>query len=250
MRVSKIEIFGFKSFMDRLVLNLDEGITGVVGPNGCGKSNIVDAIRWVLGETRAKNLRGGVLEDVIFNGTDELRPLGLAEVSLTVEADGKHFLEDLVSQDLEADQMTQQTDVVEGEEASAGASAASQYAVGSLLEKYSWLKSASEVQVTRRLYRSGESEFFINRVQCRLKDMKDFFRAIGLSAKGYTIVAQGEVSKIVTSKPEQRRRFLEEAAGVQGFRERINSTESRLKETNQNLERIDDIIHEVSRTVG
>ncbi len=289
MQVSRIEIFGFKSFMDRLVLSLDSGVTGIVGPNGCGKSNIVDAVRWVLGETRAKNLRGGVLEDVIFNGTEKLRPLGLAEVSLTLKAESDNFLQDLMSPDLEAQmiaEMANQEMVVDAEEdfdlpetevnelgleLTAGGfkedlseeeatmdlrskmevsrANITSLSIGSLLEKFSWLKSATEVQVTRRLYRSGESEFFLNRVPCRLKDLKDFFRAVGLSAKGFTIVAQGEISNIITSKPEQRRKLLEEAAGVQGFRDRINSTQSRLNETTVNIERLDDIIKEVSRQV-
>ena len=203
MRVSRVEVFGFKSFMDRLVLPLEQGITGVVGPNGCGKSNIVDAIRWVLGETRAKNLRGGFLEDVIFNGTDKLRPLGLAEVSLTIQSEGNDLLSDLVSPDLEAELVARNISPDQEEENSEQAGEerlvdqlevssedsapitnAGEVAASSLIEKYSWLKSASEVQVTRRLYRSGESEFFINRVPCRLKDMKDFFRAVGLSSKG------------------------------------------------------------------
>lgn len=259
MKVSRIEAFGFKSFMERLSLPLHPGITGVVGPNGCGKSNIVDAIRWVLGESRAKNLRGDLLEDVIFNGTDKLRPLGLAEVSITVQSDGNDFFQDLISPELEAE-LVAEGGVFENEEViieldlansiHKGKNRVSQTATGSLLEKYSWLKSASEVQVTRRLYRSGESEFFINQVPCRLKDLKDFFRAIGLSTKGFTIVAQGEVARIITSRPEQRRKVLEEAAGVQGFRDRINTTTSRLAETRQNLDRLEDIISEVSRQVN
>ena len=294
MQVSRIEVFGFKSFMDRLVLPLDVGITGIVGPNGCGKSNVVDAIRWVLGESRAKNLRGGVLEDVIFNGTDKLRPLGLAEVTISVRSEGNNFFEDLISPELEAEKIAmgnlvfddlliddeeeeknnnlddssesespglkvvnldidteapQDTEILSSQMTTQDLSVNKTSASTSLLQKYSWLKSASEIQVTRRLYRSGESEFFINKVNCRLKDIKDFFRAIGLSAKGFTIVAQGEVSNIVTSKPEQRRKVMEEAAGVQGFRDKINSAQARLKETSQNLERIEDIVGEVSRQV-
>ena len=294
MQVSRIEIFGFKSFMEKLVLPLNSGITGIVGPNGCGKSNVVDAVRWVLGETRAKNLRGGVLEDVIFNGTDKLRPLGLAEVTMTVKAEGKDFFEDLTSPELEAERIANGEDldeeldeeiveeeVLEVEELSELNEDGqpilrvvdSEYleeekeeekkeeeekklnqnktsASTSLLQKYSWLKSASEIQVTRRLYRSGESEFFINKVPCRLKDMRDFFRAVGLSSKGFTIVAQGEISQIITSKPEQRRKVMEEAAGVQGFRDKINSAQARLRETADNLDRINDIVGEVSRQVG
>ncbi|MCB0332331.1 MAG: AAA family ATPase, partial [Bdellovibrionales bacterium] len=317
MRVSRLEIFGFKSFMDRLVLPLDGGVTGIVGPNGCGKSNIVDALRWVLGETKAKNLRGGHLEDVIFNGTDKLRPLGLAEVTLSLRASGDNFFSDLVSPDLEAEILVQEvqaeaeTDledeevVVDGEEAPVEGAGKPHLTVidgrknqaqeaenqpngedvllgdvqeatqqletskeettadeedevddgtplisATLLSRFSWLRSASEVQVTRRLYRSGESEFFINRVPCRLKDLKEFFRAVGVSARAYTIVAQGEVARIVTSKPVERRLILEEAAGVLGFRDKIRSAERRLKETEVNISRIEDIHKEVTRQVN
>lgn len=289
MRVSRVEIFGFKSFMEKLILPLDSGVTGVVGPNGCGKSNIVDAIRWVLGETRAKSLRGGTLEDVIFNGTDKLKPLGLAEVSLVLRADDENFFGDLVSQNLEADNLLKEIsesvdssneleeesseereeepqkhkfEVIDGnkgqteeedsdQEASLTDSQGSSVTPESarLLNRMSWLKSANEIQVTRRLYRSGESEFFINKVVCRLKDIKELFRAVGLGARAYTIVAQGEIGRIVTAKGEERRKILEEAAGVQGFREKIAVAERRLKDTSVNISRIDDIITEVERQV-
>jgi hypothetical protein len=234
--------------MERLVLPLEGGMTGVVGPNGCGKSNIVDALRWVLGETRANNLRGDVLEDVIFNGTDKLRPLGLAEVTITLRATEQDFFADLVSPSLEADliasiesieapaieseDVLDDSTVNEGEEKprltvidgalsanfnvteeqgipepvapeatpddgtpAAGSDESDAEAEvanrATMLTRFAWLKSVTEVQVTRRLYRSGESEFFINRVQCRLKDIKDFFRAVGLGARSHTIIAQG-----------------------------------------------------------
>jgi energy-coupling factor transporter ATP-binding protein EcfA2 len=223
MRVERLEVFGFKSFMERLVLPLEDGITGVVGPNGCGKSNIIDALRWVLGETRASQLRGGVLEDVIFNGTETLRPLGLAEVSVVIRAEKDNLLNELVqyyenaeisvlaapipaanddataSQDearqtvpekvedelapvlvTAAPMLPQQPaneDSVEqatlGEEVNQESGEAAQPEalahdfladIKASLSKYSWLQSLSEVQVTRRLYRSGESEFFINKV--------------------------------------------------------------------------------------
>ncbi|RMG43745.1 MAG: hypothetical protein D6719_03145 [Candidatus Dadabacteria bacterium] len=297
MLVSRIEIFGFKSFMDRLVLPLDRGITGVVGPNGCGKSNIVDAIRWILGETRARNLRGGTLEDVIFNGTSSLRPLGLAEVTLTLRAQEKDFFADLVSPTLEAELLEQEVldelseepgteeddpenrssvkqdapkscdgrprlTVIEGnlnkpENKTVGntviredKTTESSPVSTALIHKFSWLKSVNEVQVTRRLYRSGESEFFINRVPCRLRDIKELFRAINLSARAYTVVAQGEVGRMVSARPEERRLMLEEAAGVVGFRDKIAAATRRLKETEVNLSRIDDIIKEVTRQVN
>lgn len=345
MQISRLEIFGFKSFMDRLILPVEPGVTGIVGPNGCGKSNIIDALRWVLGETRAKSLRGGTLEDVIFNGTDKLRPLGLAEVSITLRSSDKNFFEDLISPGLEAElfaeeeerkalaeleaiegavpansnedrsedladagtveglepvaergangrpllkviqgQLLEATSAREGvnallsdyaglnlpaedilEEASedeaesqtstniAGVSAETSSAISqaaTLLHRFSWLKATNEVQVTRRLYRSGESEFFINRVACRLKDLKELFRAVGLGARTYTIVAQGEVSRVVTARSDERRRILEEAAGVQGFRERIVAANRRLEDTDNNIARLEDVLKERNRQVN
>ncbi len=297
MRVNRLEIFGFKSFMDRVVLPLEPGITAVVGPNGCGKSNVVDSLRWVLGETRAKSLRGGVLEDVIFNGTDKLRPLGLAEVTLTLRSNDDSFFGDLVSPAMEAELLADEvsdpainveeeegdsaveldeqavgdTDAVidrpvlkiiegrkgketeellaNGVEETFSAKTAPSSGPASLANRFSWLRCVNEVQVTRRLYRSGESEFFINRVACRLKDIKDLFRAVGLSTKAYTIVAQNEVLKVVTAKPEERRQLIEEAAGVLGFRDRIAAAGRRLEDTLLNTARLGDVVSEASRQV-
>jgi chromosome segregation protein len=324
MRVERLEIFGFKSFMERLVLPLETGITGVVGPNGCGKSNVVDALRWVLGETRASQLRGDLLEDVIFNGTESLRPLGLAEVSIVIRADKDSFYQDLVSyyEQIEigekgiapvgvidaaqtviseqgqttakevaagaigepenCDQLgPENTDVVLAEDAAVEAlegeaeslsdappmtaadiqasatSVVAETATGDFLadikaslSKYAWLQSVSEVQITRRLYRSGESEFFINKVQCRLKDLKEFFRVVGLAARGYTIIAQGEIGRIISAKPDERRLVIEEAAHIAGFREHMNAVGKRLVDTQGQLVRIDDVIKEVARQVA
>lgn len=318
MKVARIEVFGFKSFMERLILPLEGGITGVVGPNGCGKSNVVDALRWVLGETRASQLRGGTLEDVIFNGTDSLRPLGLAEVTITLRADGHALLDDLVSPQIEAELVasgeleSSESELSEVEDRSSDSSvidkdedrprltvirggmldgrddedagapehftesggegqtqlseSAEQEVVlsegdepsrtsdkrrsASLISRFHWLASVSEVQITRRFYRSGESEFFINKVPCRLKDLKDFFRAVGLGARAYTIVAQGEVGRIVTAKPADRRMILEEAAGVVGFRDKIAEASRRLADTSQNILRLQDVAAELERQVA
>ena len=305
MRVARLDLFGFKSFMERLVLPLEVGVTAVVGPNGCGKSNIVDALRWVLGESRASNLRGGSLEDVIFNGTDKLRPLGLAEVTLTLRPSSASFLSDLSSpaasleavlagldaensklpsltensgpqltviegrlgktQDFAAEDLARDpaSESLESEDLNSDLSSAEAVEVGDLecdplelderqsfISRFAWLDGVNEVQVTRRLYRSGESEFFINRVACRLKDLKELFRALGLGARAYTVVAQGEVGRIISAKPEERRLVLEEAAGVSGFREKIAASNRRLEETEQNAARLDDIRSEVSRQVA
>ena len=292
------------------MLPLEQGITGVVGPNGCGKSNIIDALRWVLGESRASQLRGGVLEDVIFNGTETLRPLGLAEVSVVIRADGQSLYQDLISyyESVEGDVYEATTgssspeaqdglaeEALEGVEPSEAAVssapensdelaqavgepssteaessvAAAAPADGSLTEgiseqaasdfvadikaslsKYTWLNSTSEVQITRRLYRSGESEFFINKVPCRLKDIKELFRVIGLAARGYTIIAQGEIGRIITAKPDDRRMVIEEAAHIAGFRENMNAVSKRIVDTEGQLIRLDDVIKEVTRQVG
>lgn len=310
MRVERLEVFGFKSFMERLCLPLEAGITGVVGPNGCGKSNIIDALRWVLGETRASQLRGGVLEDVIFNGTEALRPLGLAEVSLVIRAEKDSLLEELISyyESLEreglsaieqsegsthdesegsdenetqggkpenSDEGELSKDIEGGEEplmcgeatdATATAKNSNSLAqcnndssdeqpsflsdIKASLAKYSWLQSVSEVQVTRRLYRSGESEFFINKVPCRLKDLKELFRVLGLASRGYTIIAQGEIGRIITAKPDDRRQVIEEAAHIAGFREHINAVGKRLEDTKGQVIRLEDVIKEVTRQVA
>jgi chromosome segregation protein len=270
MRVTRLELFGFKSFPERTILPLEGGITGVVGPNGCGKSNVVDALRWVLGETRASQLRGGLLEDVIFNGTESLRPLGLAEVTMTLRSEHKGYFGQLTSPSAEAKALAERkTDVgtvktgeVSNEDSTADSTDISPSGEANVVElvpnepdhtslnsRFAWLNEVSEVQVTRRLYRSGESEFFVNKVACRLKDLKDLFRAVGISARSYTIVAQGEVGRIVTSKPADRRIILEEAAGIAGFRDQASEAGRRLGETTQGIVRIDDIVSELSRQV-
>ncbi len=294
------------------MLPLEAGITGVVGPNGCGKSNIIDALRWVLGETRASQLRGGVLEDVIFNGTESLRPLGLAEVSIVIRAEKDNLLAELVSYyeaaenavarntagseagvDIKSDtgpeaekisdpvvtpgDTLSQTsalptqavndDAVEslGDDSGAGdgqhmsgaaeevVEAASHDFMSDIkasLSKYSWLQAVSEVQVTRRLYRSGESEFFINKVPARLKDLKELFRVLGLASRGYTIIAQGEIGRIITAKPDDRRQVIEEAAHIAGFKEHITAVAKRLEDTKAQVLRLDDVIKEVTRQVA
>lgn len=317
MKISRLEIFGFKSFLERVVLPIDQGITAIVGPNGCGKSNIVDALRWIFGESRASQLRGALLEDVIFNGTETLRPLGLAEVSLVISTEKASLYEDILATKrsteesvraaaseeepridtpdaVESDQQTTSEPefvngrphlvVIEGalsaksieaaakeqeennqsvekeeivaEAASLDDSLGQQQLPSSAneedpaLARFSWLKLSREVEVTRRLYRSGESEFFINKVACRLRDLKDLFRLLGLGARSYTLVAQGEVSKIITSKPEERRLMIEEAAGVSGVRERLAAAKKRLEDTKISLTRLNDLLVEVTRQVN
>ncbi|MAV90821.1 MAG: chromosome segregation protein SMC [Bdellovibrionaceae bacterium] len=206
MRIKKLELIGFKSFKDRTVIHFDQGITGIVGPNGCGKSNIVDALVWVMGEMSAKHLRGSSMSDVIFAGADGYAPLGMAEVSLTLENDG-----------------------------------------GPFPVKYS---KFSEVMVTRRLHKSGDSEYLINKEPARLRDIQEIFMDTGAGSKGFSIIEQGAIGKIITAKPEDRRTLIEEAAGITKFKVRKRESQRKLQSTDQNLVRLQDILTEQKRQLG
>ena len=221
MRIKQLELNGFKSFMQRTVIELPKGVTAVVGPNGCGKSNIVDAIRWVLGEQSAKHLRGAAMEDVICNGNADNGPLGMAEVSLLMERD-------------EADLLRAAAEA--GDEAAGGEDALPP-----------GLGQASEVLVTRRYFRSGESEYFINRALCRLKDITELFLGTGVGTKAYAIIEQGRIEQLVNAKPEEMRLFIEEAAGVTRFRSRKLAAERKMERTRENLLRVQDVLHELDR---
>ena len=249
MKITRLEIFGFKSFVDRFSLNFDRNFVGVVGPNGCGKSNIVDALRWVLGETHAKQLRGGVLEDLIFNGSESRRPLGMAEVSISIRTEQdwqpSHLIQAAATRtngDLSAaaerSENSDHNPQTDAELEAAG--------ISSLMEIPGLFESA-EIQLTRRLYRSGESEYFINRIPCRLRDMIELYRIIGLGARGLSIVQQGQIGEIISKKPVERRELLEEAAGISGFRARMEAAQRKLERSAQNMARLDDIITEVDR---
>ena len=203
MRIKKLELVGFKSFKDRTVVHFDQGITGIVGPNGCGKSNIVDALVWVMGEMSAKHLRGSSMQDVIFAGADGYAPMGMAEVSLTLENDG-----------------------------------------GPFPAKY---MRFSEVMITRRLHRAGESEYLINKEPARLRDIHEIFMDTGAGSKGFSIIEQGAIGKIVTAKPEDRRTLIEEAAGITKFKVRKRESQRKLVATEQNLVRLQDILGEQKR---
>ena len=205
MRLKRLEMIGFKSFAQRTIVELNPGITAVVGPNGCGKSNIVDALRWAMGEQSARHLRGQQMEDVVFNGSDSLPATGMAEVSIIFDnEDGRSPAE------------------------------------------YS---SFSEIMVTRRLFRSGESEYAINKVGCRLKDVVELFLGTGVGSKAYSIVEQGKVDELVNSKPEERRGLIEEAAGTSKYKSRKTVAEKKLERTHQNLLRVTDIVREIERQI-
>jgi chromosome segregation protein len=202
VKLKKIKAFGFKTFAEPTALDFERGITAIVGPNGSGKSNLVDAFRWVLGETSSKSLRSGKLEDVIFAGNDKRKPLGLAEVSLTFDnADHRLPIE------------------------------------------------FGEVEITRRAYRAGESEYFINRSQVRLRDIVDLLMGTGLGPGSYSIVSQGQIDAILTSKPVDRRALFEETAGIGKFLARKHESMRRLEQTEANAIRINDLIAELERRI-
>jgi chromosome segregation protein len=210
MHIKKLEISGFKSFVDRTVIHFDHDVIGIVGPNGCGKSNIVDALRWCMGEQSAKHLRGRAMEDVIFSGSESRSPNGMAEVSITFD-----------NRD-------------------------SEYA-SSLPEAY---RDYAEIAVTRRLYRDGTSEYLINKTQVRLRDITELFLGTGVGTKAYSIVEQGRIGQIVSARPQDRRLFLEEAAGVTKYKQRRKQAERKLDLTKQNLLRVNDIVSEIDRNRG
>ena len=198
MRLKRLEIYGFKSFADRTVVVFDQGITGIVGPNGSGKSNLSDAVRWVLGEQSAKALRGGKMEDVIFNGTQKRKRLGYCEVSLVFDNEDHALPVDF-----------------------------------------------AEVMITRRVYRSGEGEYYINKAACRLRDIIELFRDTGVGKEGYSIIGQGRIGEILSQKSEDRRGIFEEAAGIVKYRTRKEESEKRLTNMRDNLSRVEDIIAEL-----
>ncbi len=209
MYLKNLTVLGFKSFADKTSLNFQRGITAIVGPNGCGKSNVADAIRWVLGEQSAKALRGGEMADVIFNGTDRRRQLGLAEVSLTIgDVDPQHLRAAGVDIDF------------------------------------------NEVTITRRVFRDGGSEYFLNKTACRLKDIQQLFAGTGMGKTSYSIMAQGNITQILSSKPEDRRLVFEEAAGITRFKSQKKEALRKLEQTEQNLLRVADLIREVKRQIG
>lgn len=198
MYLKQIEVHGFKSFAEKIELNLANGINAVVGPNGSGKSNISDAIRWVLGEQSAKTLRGSKMEDIIFAGSEKKKALGFAEVSISIDNADKKLPVDF-----------------------------------------------TEINITRRMYRSGESEYYINKIACRLKDIYELFMDTGIGRDGYSIIGQGRIDEILSNKSEDRRQIFEEAAGIVKFKARKLEAEKKLENTKQNITRVMDIIDEI-----
>lgn len=203
MNFEKLDIYGFKSFADKVEIKFESGITAIVGPNGCGKSNVADSIRFVMGESSAKSMRGSSMQDVIFNGTEKRKPQSYCEVSLYFNNKEKIF-------NLDYD----------------------------------------EVILTRKLYKSGESEYLINKNTCRRRDIIDAFRDIGLGKESYCVIGQGKIDSILSAKPEDRRNIFEEAAGISKFKEEKAGSVSKLEKVNDNLARINDIILELEKQLG
>src|SRR4051812_36294882 len=230
MRLQRLEITGFKSFSDRSELAFDRGVTAIVGPNGCGKSNVADALTWVLGEQSAKSLRGDKMEDVIFSGSDARKPTGAAEVRLRF---GNVLVPPSVLKELGEDAPVHETN------------GSGSHAAINLIDSVT-----REVEVTRRLFRSGESEYLIDGQTCRLKDIHELLMDTGLGAKAYAIIEQGKIGMILSSRPTDRRQLIEEAAGITKYKARRRSAELKLEAAQQNLTRIDDIVFEVEKQRG
>jgi len=205
MKLRKIEVIGFKSFADRQLVIVDEHVTGVIGPNGCGKSNIVDAVRWCMGEQSAKHLRGAGMADVIFAGCATRGPAGMAEVTLTLETEGPES--------------------------------------GGMLD-------LPEIGITRRLFADGTSEYLINKVPSRLRDITELLMGTGAGTKGYSIIEQGQVGKIVSSKPEERRHLIDEAAGITRFKSQKAAAQRKIEATRTNLLRVTDVVAELEGRLG
>ncbi|MDH5639410.1 MAG: AAA family ATPase, partial [Nitrospinota bacterium] len=204
MFFKSLELRGFKSFVDLTKIEFEAGVTAIVGPNGCGKSNIADGMRWVLGEQSAKTMRGTKMEDFIFNGSANRKPTGFAEVTMTISNEN-------------------------------GAVSTAPYS------------EYPEISVTRKYFRNGDSEYMINKVPCRLKDIVDVFLDTGVSIKTLSIIEQGQVTRLVNAKPEDRRVFIDEAAGIMKYKMRRNAARNKLELSQQNLLRIQDIIGELDR---
>jgi chromosome segregation protein len=234
MHLERLEISGFKSFSDRSELAFDRGVTAIVGPNGCGKSNVADALTWVLGEQSAKSLRGDKMEDVIFNGSDARKPTGAAEVRL-------RFGNVIVPPSLLKEMGEEVPHEVNGN----GNGNGHHPELNGIIEQ-----ATREVEVTRRLYRSGESEYLIDGQSCRLKDIHELLMDTGLGQKAYAIIEQGKIGMILSSRPTDRRQLIEEAAGITKYKARRRSAELKLEAAQQNLTRLDDIVYEIDKQRG
>src|SRR3974390_3088967 len=283
LKLKKLQILGFKSFCDRTDLRFQgDGIAAIVGPNGCGKSNISDAISWVLGEQSARTLRGVNMQDVIFVGTRDRKPMGMAEVSLTLvdpevygdvsdpevdvqddmpdewdesalraasAEDAERYAEEIRPGQTEEDVQTT-PEAAAAENAATDGTALPHVVLKIRRRKFKRTFKAGEIVVTRRLFRSGESEYLLNGKLCRLRDIQDIFMGTGLGPESYAIIEQGRIGQILSSKPTDRRAIIEEAAGITKFKTRKRLAEARLEDAKLNLARINDIFDEVTRQMN
>ena len=206
MRLSKIKLSGFKSFVDPTIITFPSNLVGVVGPNGCGKSNVIDAVRWVMGESSASRLRGDSITDVIFKGSSSRKPVGAATVELLFD---------------------NSSSTIKGE-----------------YSKY------NEISIRRVVSRDGISNYYLNGVRCRRKDITGIFLGTGLGPRSYSIIEQGMISRVIEAKPEDMRIFIEEAAGISKYKERRKETSSRIGRTKENLDRLLDVIDEVEKQIN
>src|SRR5690348_9915194 len=284
LKLKKIQILGFKSFCDRTEVALPgQGVAIVVGPNGCGKSNILDAVSWVLGEQSARTLRGGKMEDVIFAGTRDRKPLGMAEVSITLidpeayvgpllvepevviedenpdwdeeklRAERTSEVEEIIAESQPGQAIEEETSAENTSAAQPGqASASSENGVVLKIRRRKFNKTPQqgEIIVTRRLFRTGESEYLLNGKLCRLRDIQDIFMGTGLGPESYAIIGQERIGQLLSSKPHDRRAIIEEAAGITKFKTKKRLAELRLEQSRQNLSRINDIFDEVTRQMN
>src|SRR5690349_9283657 len=288
LKLKRLQILGFKSFSDRTELKFHgDGVAAIIGPNGCGKSNIADAISWVLGEQSAKTLRGSRMEDVIFSGTRDRKPNGMAEVSLALidpevydGADASAPTEVQIQEEMpggdwdeaemrarnaeEAERLTEEAQPGTPEEVEAGesndagnkvAASGNGAAIPSVVlkirrRKFQQQFRAGEIVVTRRLFRSGDSEYLLNGKLCRLRDIQELFMGTGLGPESYALIEQGRIGQILSSRPTDRRAILEEAAGITKFKTKKRLSEARLEDAKQNLNRVNDIFDEVTRQMN
>ncbi len=228
MRLKAIEMQGFKSFPDKTRITFDSGVTAIIGPNGSGKSNISDAIRWVLGEMSAKSLRGSRMEDVIFNGTASRTAANCASVTLCIDTEEEYNRANHITIEIDAETAEQEAAKGNGYR----------------------LSDAAEVNVTRKLYRSGESEYYINKKQVRLKDIYELFYDTGIGREGYSVIGQGKIAEVLSQKDDERRSIFEEAAGISKIRYKKLEAERKLRDTENNLVRVNDILSEISSRIG
>ena len=262
MRLQRLEIAGFKSFPDRSELTFEQGVTAIVGPNGCGKSNVVDALTWVLGEQSARSLRGDRMEDLIFGGSDARKPTAAAEVRLKLSGVAARVPGNQArvthpagngnaggnghASSIEVGEAGTGTDLDGG--GVAVAPEIIEAAIDALEEDEPLL--VRDVELMRRLYRSGESEYLIDGETCRLRDVQDLLMDAGVGVKAYAVIEQGKIGQILSARPTDRRQLIEEAAGVTKYKSRRRAAELKLEAAQQNLTRVDDIVFEVEKQRG